>query len=227
MPDFAASPLVDALEENLFSLLEKLAAEVNTDALPLIDLSSGSPDQPTPPEVIDSLQSAIHRRENHGYPSFWGKPQVREAIAHFYRRQYDVELDPHSEVAVFQGSHIGIGGIPRALLRPGQYLISTDPCYPIYRSAALQSQAAFYGLPLRAENHFLPDFNDLPREVADQAGLVVLNYPHNPTGALATPAPSPRRRCSPAPCSLPAVTRCRSCTILPMRPSAARPATRR
>ncbi|HCA8319860.1 TPA: aminotransferase class I/II-fold pyridoxal phosphate-dependent enzyme [Klebsiella pneumoniae] len=188
MPDFTASPLVDALEENLFSLLEKLAAEVNTEALPLIDLSSGSPDQPTPPEVIDSLQSAIHRRENHGYPSFWGKPQVREAIARFYRRQYDVELDPHSEIAVFQGSHIGIGGIPRALLSPGQYLISTDPCYPIYRSAALQSQAAFYGLPLRAENHFLPDFNDLPREVADKAGLVVLNYPHNPTGALATPA---------------------------------------
>lgn len=188
MPDFTASPLVDALEENLFSLLEKLAAEVNTEALPLIDLSSGSPDQLTPPEVIDSLQSAIHRRENHGYPSFWGKPQVREAIARFYRRQYDVELDPHSEVAVFQGSHIGIGGIPRALLSPGQYLISTDPCYPIYRSAALQSQAAFYGLPLRAENHFLPDFNDLPREVADKAGLVVLNYPHNPTGALATPA---------------------------------------
>lgn len=158
MPDFTASPLVDALEENLFSLLEKLAAEVNTEALPLIDLSSGSPDQPTPPEVIDSLQSAIHRRENHGYPSFWGKPQVREAIAQFYRRQYDVELDPHSEVAVFQGSHIGIGGIPRALLSPGQYLISTDPCYPIYRSAALQSQATFYGLPLRAENHFLPDW---------------------------------------------------------------------
>ncbi|MFW8777454.1 aminotransferase class I/II-fold pyridoxal phosphate-dependent enzyme, partial [Klebsiella sp. R51] len=108
MPDFTASPLVDALEENLFSLLEKLAAEVNTEALPLIDLSSGSPDQPTPPEVIDSLQSAIHRRENHGYPSFWGKPQVREAIARFYRREYDVELDPHSEIAVFQGSHIGI-----------------------------------------------------------------------------------------------------------------------
>ncbi len=71
MPDFTASPLVDALEENLFSLLEKLAAAVNTEALPLIDFSSGSPDQPTPPEVIDSLQSAIHRRENHGYPSFW------------------------------------------------------------------------------------------------------------------------------------------------------------
>lgn len=171
--------------------------------------------------MIDSLQSAIHRRENHGYPSFWGKPQVREAIARFYRRQYDVELDPHSEVAVFQGSHIGIGGIPRALLSPGQYLISTDPCYPIYRSAALQSQAAFYGLPLRAENHFLPDFNDLPREVADKAGLVVLNYPHN------QPAPSLRRRCSPARCSLLVVTRCRSSMILPMRPSAARPAMRR
>ncbi|VFS27223.1 LL-diaminopimelate aminotransferase [Serratia liquefaciens] len=133
MPDFTASPLVDALEENLFSLLEKLAAEVNTEALPLIDLSSGSPDQPTPPEVIDSLQSAIHRRENHGYPSFWGKPQVREAIAQFYRRQYDVELDPHSEVAVFQGSHIGIGGIPRALLSPGN---TSSPPIPAIRFTA-------------------------------------------------------------------------------------------
>ncbi|VEA99761.1 Aspartate aminotransferase [Klebsiella pneumoniae] len=188
MPDFTASPLVDALEENLFSLLEKLAAEVNTEALPLIDLSSGSPDQLTPPEVIDSLQSAIHRRENHGYPSFWGKPQVREAIARFYRRQYDVELDPHSEVAVFQGSHIGIGGIPRALLSPGQYLISTDPCYPIYRSAALQSQAAFYGLPLRAENHFLPDFNDLPGKSLTRPGWWCLTIRIIQPAPSATPA---------------------------------------
>lgn len=150
-------------------MLEKLAAEVNTEALPLIDLSSGSPDQPTPPEVIDSLQSAIHRRENHGYPSFWGKPQVREAIARFYRRQYDVELDPHSEVAVFQGSHIGIGGIRGRCSAPGS-LISTDRCYLICRSAALQSQAAFYGLPLRAENHFLPDFNDLPGKSLTRPG---------------------------------------------------------
>jgi aminotransferase len=188
MPDFNASPLVDALEENLFSVLEKLAAQVNTPDLPLIDLSSGSPDQPTPPEIIASLQAAIQRRENHGYPSFWGKPQVRQAIADFYQRHYGVTLDPDSEVAVFQGSHIGVGGIPRAVLSPGQYLISTDPCYPIYRSAALQSQAHFYGLPLHAENQFLPNFNDVPDDVADHAGLVVLNYPHNPTGALATPA---------------------------------------
>lgn len=73
MPDFTASPLVDALEENLFSLLEKLAAEVNTEALPLIDLSSGSPDQPTPPEVIDSLQSAIHRQEKPWLPVVLGQ----------------------------------------------------------------------------------------------------------------------------------------------------------
>ncbi|ORJ51364.1 aspartate aminotransferase [Kluyvera intermedia] len=187
MPDFNASPLVDALEENLFSVLEKLAAQVNTPDLPLIDLSSGSPDQPTPPEVVASLQAAIARSENHGYPSFWGKPQIRQAIADFYLRHYGVALDPDSEVAVFQGSHIGVSGIPRAVLSPGQYLISTDPCYPIYRSAALQSQACFYGLPLRAENQFLPDFNEVPGNVADNAGLVVLNYPHNPTGALATP----------------------------------------
>jgi len=187
MPEFRASQLVDELEENLFSVLEKLASQVNTEDLPLIDLSSGSPDQPTPPEVVASVQAAITDSKNHGYPSFWGKPQVRQAIADFYLRHYGVELDPDTEIAVFQGSHIGVGGIPRAVVNPGQYIISTDPCYPIYRSAARQSQAHFFGLVVSEESQFLPDFADVPDEVARHAGLVILNYPHNPTGALATP----------------------------------------
>lgn len=187
MPDFHASQLVNELEENLFSLLEKLASTINTSDLPLIDLSSGSPDQPTPPEVVASVQAAIFDHKNHGYPSFWGKPQVRQAIADFYLRHYGVSLDPDTEVAVFQGSHIGVGGIPRAVVNPGQYIISTDPCYPIYRSATRQSQAQFFGLPIDEESAFLPNFADVPDEVANNAGLVILNYPHNPTGALATP----------------------------------------
>ena len=187
MPDFRASQLVNELEENLFSVLEKLASRVNTPDLPLLDLSSGSPDQPTPHEVVTAVQAAIDDTKNHGYPSFWGKPQVRQAIADFYQRHYGVTLDPDREVAVFQGSHIGVGGIPRAVVNPGQYIISTDPCYPIYRSAARQAQAHFFGLPISEERQFLPDFADVPDEIADNAGLVILNYPHNPTGALATP----------------------------------------
>lgn len=188
MPEFSASPLVNKLEDNLFSVLEKLAARVNTPELPLIDLSSGSPDQPPPEEVITALHAAIDNPENHRYPSFWGKPQAREAIAEFYRRHYGVTLDPDTEVALIQGSHIGVSGIPRAVVAPGQYIISTDPCYPLYRSAAHQAQAAFFGLPLDEKKQFLPDFADVPPKVATQAGLVILNYPHNPTGALATPA---------------------------------------
>lgn len=187
MPDFSPSPLIDALEENLFSALEKQAAAINTADLPLIDLSSGSPGQPTPPEIVTRLQSAVAEEENHGYPSFWGKARVRQAIARFYQQHYGVELDPEREVAVFQGSHIGVSGLPRALLKPGQYLISTDPCYPIYRSAALQAQARFYGIPLEEAQGFLPDFSRIPPEVAHESGLLMLNYPHNPTGALATP----------------------------------------
>ncbi|MCS5880819.1 aminotransferase class I/II-fold pyridoxal phosphate-dependent enzyme [Klebsiella variicola subsp. variicola] len=118
---------------------------VNTEALPLIDLSSGSPDQPTPPEVIDSLQSAIHRRENHGYPSFWGKPQVREAIAQFYRRQYDVELDPHSRSRRVSGfayrhwRHPAGAAQPRSISDLHRSLLSDLPL------GGAQSQAAFYG----------------------------------------------------------------------------------
>lgn len=188
MPDFPASQLVADLEENLFSVLEKQAAQINVATLPLIDLSSGSPRQPTPPEIIAELQRAAERPENSEYASFWGKPQVRAAIAGFYQRQYGVELDPETEIAVFQGSHIAVTGIPRALLNPGQVLISTDPCYPLYRSAARQAQAAFYGMALDESNNFLPDFGQVPDTVARRAGLLLLNYPHNPTGALATPA---------------------------------------
>lgn len=187
MPDFAASPLVNALEENLFSVLEKLAQQVDATSLPLIDLSSGSPRQSTPAEIIDTLHTAAVAPANHEYPSFWGKPQVRQAIADFYRLHYGVALDPQSEIAVFQGSHIGVNGIPRAVVSPGQYIISTDPCYPIYRSAAVQSQAQFYGIPLEEKHGFLPDFSRIPDAVARQSGMLILNYPHNPTGAMATP----------------------------------------
>ena len=186
MPDFAASQLINHLEENLFSVLEKQAREFDTPELPLIDLSSGSPRQPTAPEIIDTLQTAAADPINHDYPSFWGKPQVRQAIADFYQRHYGVELDPETEVAVFQGSHIGVSGIPRAIVNPGQYIISTDPCYPIYRSAAIQAQAQFYGIALKEEDNFLPDFSRVPDEIAQKSGLLMLNYPHNPTGAMAT-----------------------------------------
>lgn len=188
MAEFAASELVGALEENLFSLLEKQAAELDDAQLPLIDLSSGSPRQPTPPAVIAALQAAAARPENHEYPSFWGKPALRQTIADFYQRHYGVTLDPDTEIALFQGAHIGVSGFPRALLNPGQVLISTDPCYPLYRSAARQAGADFYGIPLEARNAFLPDFRQVPDEIAARAGLLLLNYPHNPTGALATPS---------------------------------------
>lgn len=188
MVTFAASELVAGLEENLFSILEKQAARLDQSTLPLIDLSSGSPRQPTPPAVIASLQAAAAQPENHEYPSFWGKPALRRAIADFYQRHYGVTLDPETEVALFQGAHIGVTGFPRALLNPGQVLISTDPCYPLYRSAARQAGADFYGIPLEAHNEFLPDFSRVPDAIAARAGLLLLNYPHNPTGALATPA---------------------------------------
>lgn len=187
MPVFPAAPLLDQLEENIFSALEKMAAAVDT-RRPLIDLSSGSPRQSTPPAVVAALQNAAARPDNHDYPSFWGKPALREAIARFYQRQYGVELNPETEIAVFHGAHIGVTGLPRALLSPGQYLISTDPCYPIYRSAAAQAQAAFYGIPLHASRGFIPDFSEVPQQVTAQGGLLMLNYPHNPTGAVATPA---------------------------------------
>ncbi len=187
MPVFRSSPLINQLEDNIFSVLEKMAAQTDTSQRPIIDLSTGSPRQPTPPAVIATLQNAAADPDNNEYPSFWGKTALREAIARFYHQSYGYSPDPDHEIAIFQGAHIGVSGIPRALLSPGDYLISTDPCYPIYRSAAAQAQARFYGIPLQASRQFLPDFSQVPSEVGERAGLLMLNYPHNPTGAIATP----------------------------------------
>jgi len=112
MPLFSASPLVEQLEENLFSTLEKILVQVDTTDYPLIDLSSGSPRQSTAATVVATLQEAVTQPENHEYPSFWGKLAVRQAIADFYQRQYGVELDPDSDIAIFQGAHIGVTGSP-------------------------------------------------------------------------------------------------------------------
>lgn len=186
MPVFRSSPLISQLEDNIFSVLEKMAAQTDASQRPVIDLSSGSPRQPTPPAVVAALQLAAARPDNHDYPSFWGKAELRQAIARYCQSGYGYDPDPETEIAIFQGAHIGVSGIPRAILSPGEYLISTDPCYPIYRSAAAQAQARFYGIPLQASRQFLPDFSQVPAGVRQNAGLLMLNYPHNPTGAMAS-----------------------------------------
>lgn len=185
---FSPSERVSKLPVNFFKGLDqKLAASVQT-GQPFLDLSKGNPDLPTPRHIVDAMKEAIEKSENQAYPPFLGKENVRQAIADFYKREYGVVLDPAKEIAIFHGAHIGITGIPQALLNPGDYMLITDPCYPIYYSAAVLAQANTYAMPLEESTHFLPDYRCIPDHVLAKARLLLLNYPNNPTGALATEA---------------------------------------
>jgi aminotransferase len=186
MPAFPPASRVASLPGNIFDQLEQLALTAHGAARSLIDLSKGSPDLPPPDAIIQRLRTASFDPNNHGYPPFLGKKSTKQAIAAFYQRVYGVTLDAETEVTLFHGSHIGIMGIPQAIVNPGETIISTDPCYPAYRCAAQLAQANFHAIAVDERDGFLPDYTRVPAEVAAQARLLLINYPNNPTGALAT-----------------------------------------
>ena len=184
--EFSASNIVNQLPEHYFGAIYDKVALYQSNGIDVINLASGNPDQPTPDSVVQALKEAVDRKENHGYSPFFGKKSTLEAIASFYKREYKVDLDPETEVAIFNGSGIGITGIPQALLNPGEYLLTTDPAYPAYRAAATLAKANFYPIPVYEQDGFLPDYETVPKEIAEKVKLLMLNYPNNPTGALAT-----------------------------------------
>lgn len=186
MPVFQPSDIVKRLPGNYFSGIDDTVSAYARQGIDVINLANGNPDRPTPEPIVEALIEAVRKKENQGYSPFYGKSSAREAVARFYAREYGVELDPDAEVAVFHGSAIGVVGIPQALLNPGDVLLTTDPCYPQYRSAAELAGARFHAIPVREENGFLPDYRTVPEEIASRVKLLMLNYPNNPTGATAT-----------------------------------------
>lgn len=184
--DFIPSRIVTELPGNYFNAMKAKIALYRSRGIDVIDLASGNPDQPTPEHIVAALKEAVDKPENQGYPPFYGKSATLEAIAAFYQREYGVDLDPETEVAVFSGSGIGVVGIPQSLLNPGDLLLTVDPAYPAYHAAAALAGARVHTIPVYEEEGFLPDYGTVPEETARQVKLLMLNYPNNPTGAVAT-----------------------------------------
>ncbi|MDF2717038.1 MAG: LL-diaminopimelate aminotransferase [Paenibacillus sp.] len=149
----------------------------------MIDLGIGDPDLPTPAPIVDKLVEEVRRPGNGGYPKFEGCAEFRQAVADFYKRRFGVELDPETEVFALIGSKEGIAHLVPALIDPGDLVLMPDPCYPVYRMATLLANGSYYGMPLRKENRFEPDFEEIPPAVAHDAKLMFLNFPGNPTAA--------------------------------------------
>ncbi len=151
----------------------------------VIDFGIGDPDQPTPGFIVDRLREAAGDPANHRYASTLGMSELRQAIAEFFQRRYGVTLDPEREVLSLIGAKEGIGHLPTAVVNPGDVVLVPEPGYPVYESGAVLTGARHHVMPLNEKRSWLPDFGEIPVDVARAARLMWLNYPNNPTTAVA------------------------------------------
>ncbi|MDR1604103.1 MAG: LL-diaminopimelate aminotransferase [Gracilibacteraceae bacterium] len=172
----------------LFARIDEKIAEAKARGVDVISLGIGDPDLPTPKNIIDKMAAEIYKPEHHQYPSYAGMLSYRQAVAEWYRRRRGVELDPQTEVLTLIGSKEGIAHISLCYIEPGAIALVPDPGYPVYEIGCMLAGGQAYKMPLRAENGFLPVFEDIPSAVAAKARLLFLNYPNNPTAAVADEA---------------------------------------
>ncbi|MCJ7655811.1 MAG: LL-diaminopimelate aminotransferase [Dehalococcoidia bacterium] len=176
---------LDKLPPYLFVEINRKIAEKQAKGEDIISFAIGDPDMPTPQHIIDQLCKAAHDPANHRYPETAGLPELCQAIAQWYHRRFGVRLDPNKEVLPLIGSKEGVGHISFCFIDPGDIALVPDPGYPVYSMSTLLAGGKPYFLPLTEKNDFLPDLEDIPKKIAEKAKLLWLNYPNNPTGAVA------------------------------------------
>jgi LL-diaminopimelate aminotransferase len=169
----------------LFAAIDQLKQKALSKGIDLINLGIGDPDLPTPEPIIRRLQRAAENPGNHQYPSYDGMFAFRQAAAEWYRRRFNVPLDANSEVLTLIGSKEGIGHAPLAFLNPGDVALIPDPGYPVYHAGTLFAGGRSHWMPLKRENHFLPELDRVPKSTLKRARLLFINYPNNPTSATA------------------------------------------
>lgn len=181
----------------MFSELDKTKDEILARGEELLDLGVGDPVEIPPVHVLRALQSALNEATSktasettftttlHRYPPYTGIPAFKEAVARFYERRFGVSLETVSEVLALLGSKEGIAHIFQVILSPGDYCILTDPCFPMYKLAATLAGGEVYPLPIKEDNGYLPDLESIPMKILRKTKMVFLNYPNNPTSAVA------------------------------------------
>jgi LL-diaminopimelate aminotransferase len=167
----------------LFAELDRSVAAKRASGADVISLGVGDPDLPTPRHIVEAMQEAAEDPTSHQYPSYYGLPALRLAIAEFYERRFHVRLDPDTEVLPLIGSKEGLAHLPIAIVDPGQEALVPDPGYPVYGTATSLVGGRPVSMPLRAGSGFLPDLERLRPSEATR--LMWLNYPSNPTAAVA------------------------------------------
>lgn len=169
----------------LFTIVDNWKREVRAQGVDIIDFSMGNPDFDPPPHVITALKEALKIKGIHKY-SKWDleiETNLRKAIAKWYEGRFGVELDPDKEVIPLIGSKEGIAHLSLAFLNNDDLALVPSPAYPVHFNGVIMAGGILYNIPLKEENHYLPDFSTIPRETTRISKLMFLSYPHNPTTA--------------------------------------------
>jgi len=173
------------LEKYIFAELDEWKAEARANGADLIDLGIGNPDGPTPVPVVESAVKSIRDPKSHGYPCFQGKKEFRDAIERWMEKRYDVKMDSDFSIQTLSGAKEGLAHIALAFTNPGDINIVPDPYYPVLSRGTWVAGGTVHHLPLKEENDYLPDLDSVPAEIAQKAKILFLNFPNNPTAALA------------------------------------------
>ncbi len=176
---------IEKLPPYLFAQISKKVAAKKAEGIDVVSFGIGDPDLPTPQHILGALAEASRDPANHRYPETEGLPEFRAAVARWYEHRFGVTLDPAKEVMSLIGSKEGIGHVALCFIDPGDVALVPDPAYPVYEIGTMFAGGTSYKLPLLEDHGFLPDFDAVPADVASRAKVLWLNYPNNPTGAVA------------------------------------------
>jgi len=182
---FELAERLKKLPPYLFAEIDKKKREARARGVDLIDMGIGDPDLPTPPHIVEALKRSAENPASHRYPDYEGLLEFRRAVASWYRQRFGVTLDPETEVLTLIGSKEGTAHMPLAFVNPGDVVLVPDPGYPVYAAGTWFAGGQPHFMPLRRDNGFLPELTAIPPDVARRAKLMYLNYPNNPTAAVA------------------------------------------
>ena len=182
---FKLSERMKKIPPYLFAEIDAMKNRKIQEGINVIDFGVGDPDLPTPQHIVEAMKSAVEKVERQKYPSYEGMLKFRESVANFYKRRKGVKLDPEREVIALIGSKEGIAHLPLAFVNRDDIVLVPDPGYPVYYGSTLLADGRPYEMPLKEENNFLPDLESIPDDIARKAKIMFLNYPNNPTAAIA------------------------------------------
>ncbi len=179
------SERLEKIPPYLFAEIDRKIGEARAKGLDIISLGIGDPDTPTLPPVVEEMHKAIDDPKNHDYPPYNGTKQFRDAASKWMKTRFGVEVDADTEVLANIGSKEAIAHVFFAFVDKGDYTLVPDPGYPVYHNATVFAGGTPYHIPLLEENGYLPDFDKIPEDIAQKSKILFLNYPNNPTGAVA------------------------------------------